>query len=287
MFFSSIRSRKLNVRCIEIIMIEKQQLEYPIKLWSLVLILTLTNFYIGTQASAQSLDYIKETQLSQSGGNSTPSVSAAELFHRAYENRYTWDRQFPGYMAAVEVKQGKENYKGRVRVNPDLSVEVIGIQDKDVRQLVENQLGMIAVHRRRVPFEAAHKSGTFQMGGTSETGTVEIIKQGGEPARYKIADNQIKQVNRILGPHAVTVDTLDTKVTPEGYLATRYRTLFRQPSSEQVLFEQESEDTYEKVGNYYVLSRQVINNIEKGQRTNAELNFTDFQLLSPKAAKDS
>lgn len=65
--------------------------------------------------------------------------------------------QFPGYTAAVEFKQDKENYRGHVRINPDLSVEVTGIDNEDARQTVENQVRMLVVHRQRVPFEVFTK----------------------------------------------------------------------------------------------------------------------------------
>jgi hypothetical protein len=36
----------------------------------------------------------------------TEQKSARELFQAAYENRYTWDANFPGYTATVELKEG-------------------------------------------------------------------------------------------------------------------------------------------------------------------------------------
>ena len=36
----------------------------------------------------------------------TEHKSARELFQAAYENRYTWDKNFPGYSADIEIKQG-------------------------------------------------------------------------------------------------------------------------------------------------------------------------------------
>lgn len=140
---------------------------------------------------------------------------------------------------------------------------------------------MIAVHRRRVPFEVAHKNSSFKFGATEKTGAVEVFQQGNKTeAHYKLFREQIMQVNRILGPHAVTVDTLDTAATPEGYLATRYRTIISNPQTKEVIGEMESEDTYKKIGSYYVLTRQVIQTFEQAGRTTTEFNFTDIQTLS-------
>ncbi len=258
----------------------KRHLQLSIS-WSLSLAATLASLKLGMPTTAQALDLAAGGLVSKNQSSSTSATSARDLFRSAYQNRYTWDSQFPGYIAIVEIRQGKENYKGRVRLNPDLSVEVTGIDDKDARQAVENQLAMIAVHRRQVPFEVAHKNSIFKLGATDRTGEVEIFQQGEKTkAHYKVFRQQIMQVNRILGPHSVTVNTLNTEVTPEGYLATRYQTIFRNSQAEEVMGEMESEDFYKKVGGYYVLTRQVIRISEQGKRTTTELNFSDIQPLS-------
>ncbi len=256
-----------------------QKLKRRTLCWSLSLILaiaiqpvTFSNVaHANTQANvSQSIKNISLT------ANSTGS--AREVFRAVYENRYTWNKQFPGYTATVEFKQGKEDYRGHIRVNPDLSVEVTDINKEDAHQ-IDSQLRMIIVHRRQVPFEVAHKNQTYQFGATDRTGAVEIFEQGDTTAHYKVSHQQLTQVNRTLGQMAVTVNLLDSLVTPEGYLATRYRTIFRQPQTAQVLGEEESEDTYKKIGGYYLLSRQVIHDFESGKQTNTEIDFTDIQLL--------
>ena len=86
----------------------------------------------------------------------TEQQSARELFRAAYENRYTWDENFPGYSADVEIKQGDEVYTGKARINSDLSVEVTGIEDEKVQESVYNQMRDIVTHRKRSSFEKAH-----------------------------------------------------------------------------------------------------------------------------------
>lgn len=255
----------------------KQQLN-----WSFGIVATLASLNLATQATAQPLghvDLVLSTEKTDSSSSQT--TSAQEFFRKAYENRYTWNPQFPGYTATLELKHNQEKYKGHVRVNPDMSVEVTGINKEDIRQIAENQLKMLVIHRRRVPFEVAHKNSTFQLGSTDTSGAVEIFEQADQTeSHYKVLQQQLLQVNRLLGKTAVTVDTLDTEVTPFGYLATRYRTTFRQPQTKQVLGVEESKDTYKKMGGYYLPIRQVIHDFQQGQITEtAEFNYTDIQLL--------
>lgn len=252
--------------------------------YGLSAILIVANLNLATEATAQPLHITDVVLLSQQSSNSsTPRFSAGELFRKAYENRYTWNQQFPGYTAAVVLKEGKEEYRGRIRVNPDMSVEVTDINKEEVRRFIERQLGMIVVHRREVPFEVAHKNSTFHLGTTDKAGAIQVFEQGDKTeAHYKLLRSQVKQVNRLLGPHSITVDLVDSEVTPEGYFPTRYRTTMYQPQTKQVLEEMESKDNYKKVENYYVLASQVIDHSAQGEQTTVELDFTDIQLLPGK-----
>lgn len=255
------------------------------KIWQLSLsafvILACLNF--AEQANSQPFTQSSVVLLSQNtDSSSTPTLSAGQLFRNAYDNRYTWDSKFPGYTAAVELKYGKESYKGRIRVNPDMSVEVTGIDKNEPRQIVENSLGMMLTHRRRVPFDKAHNNSTFKYGTANQNGSVEIIQQGEKTeVRYQISDNQLKQINRNMGKMAVVVDVLDSQTTPGGYLATRYRTTFLNPNSQEILGVEDSEDTFEEIDGYYLLTRQIIQDFQQGKLINgAEFHYTDIQVLS-------
>lgn len=82
--------------------------------------------------------------------------TARDLFKAAYENRYTWDSNFPGYSANVQIKQGDEVYNGKICINRDLSVDVEGMEDETVKESVYTQLRDIVTHRKRSQFEQAH-----------------------------------------------------------------------------------------------------------------------------------
>jgi hypothetical protein len=267
----------------------KQSQKHLTRWCALSLVLTLLALtQLAQEAIAQSLPP-RNMRLFADKNTSTqaPTVSAREIFRSAYLNRYTWDEKFPGYTAGVKIKQGNEEHNGSIRVKPDLSVEVTGINSAQARQAVEGQLRMVAIHRRRIPFEVAHKNHTYELGKTDNTGVVEIFEKGeSTDAHYKVSKNQITQVNRTLGDTFVTVNLLDSLVTPKGYLATRYRTIFRQPQTKEVLGEQESEDTYQQIGDYYLLKRQVIRDFQKGQQTSTLIEFNNIQLL-PKSTSNT
>lgn len=216
--------------------------------------------------------------------------AADELFRSAYESRYTWEEQFPGYSAEVSVRYEKGLYHGIVHVNPDFSITTTGIKSDIVRQLVVEQLQMMATHRRRVPFAAIHGRNTFELEGIGNTRVAEIREVGDKmDSHYKVQDQKITQVNRVMGQLAVTVDTLGFLKPPEGYLAAHYQTTFRDAKTGEVLELQDISDSYDKVGKYFLLSRRTIRSSEPGQSVQERapdtiIQFNDFQPLSTSAA---
>jgi hypothetical protein len=211
-------------------------------------------------------------------------TSARELFQAAYENRYTWDKNFPGYSADVQIKQGDEVYTGKIRINRDLSVEVTGIEDEQVRESIYTQLRDIITHRKRSAFDQSHGKNEFNFGKTDETGAVEILVKGDAMgSNYKVRETEICQVSRVMGRMAFVIDTHESLDTGIGYIATRYDAVFRNPQTNEVTNVLKFEETYEKVGDYYVMTKQVVQQYKQGDRTTTEFNFSNIKLLEPAA----
>jgi hypothetical protein len=212
----------------------------------------------------------------------TDQKSARELFQAAYENRYTWDENFPGYSADIEIKQGDEVYTGNVRINRDLSVEVTGIADEKVQESAYNQMRDIVTHRKRSSFEKAHGKNEFNRGETDATGAVEILVKGDAMgSNYKVRGNEICQVSRVMGPMGFTINTNESLDTGEGYVSAGYNVIFRNPKTGDLTGKREFEEIYEKLGDYYVMTRQVVHAIEEEGRTTTEFNFSNIKLLEP------
>jgi hypothetical protein len=212
----------------------------------------------------------------------TQEPDAGTLFRAAYENRYTWDTSFPGYRADVKLKQGDEVYQGKITIKPDFSVEVTGIDHEEVQQSIYTQLRDIVTHRKRSSFEAAHGKNSFSLGAVDDSGATEILVTGDAMgSNYKIRGPQICQVSRVMGPMAFLIDTHEIWETPEGYLASRYDAIFRNAQTGGLLKELSFEDTFEKVGNYYLMTRQVVHSKENGTVTTTEFKYSNVRLLEP------
>ncbi len=214
----------------------------------------------------------------------TEQTTARDLFQAAYENRYTWDENFPGYSADIQLKQGDEVYTGKIRINRDLSVEVTGIEDEKVQESVYTQLRDIVTHRKRSEFEKSHGKNEFNLGKRDETGALEILVKGDSMgSNYKIRGTEICQVSRVMGRMAFVIDTHKSLDTGKGYVASVYDAVFRNPQTDEVTKVLKFEDTFEKVGDYYVMTNQVVHSYENGERITTEFNFSNVKLLEPVA----
>lgn len=212
----------------------------------------------------------------------TEQINARELFRSAYENRYTWDENFPGYSADIQLVQAEEVYTGKVRVNRDLSVEVTGIEDEQVQESVYTQLRDVITHRARSQFDKSHGKNEFNLGNTDETGAVEILVKGDAMgSNYKVRGTEICQVSRVMGRMAFVIDTHESLNTGKGYIATRYDAVFRNPQTNEITQVLKFEESYAQVGDYYLLTQQIVQAYQNGQRTLTEFNFSNIKLLEP------
>ena len=205
-------------------------------------------------------------------------LSARDLFRAAYENRYTWDSDFPGYRADVEVVQGGESFKGSIDINTDLSLTIGGIDNPDVVKTLEAQLRDITVHRVRRPFEATHGDNEFTYGDTDETGAVAIAVAGKSMGSgYKVRDGVICHVSRPVHGMHFEIETRTVFDTGSGYVPTATDAEFFKNGA--LIKRMSYADTYETVGGYPLLAKQVLEATDPdGTTTTTEIRFSNLAL---------
>lgn len=94
-------------------MLVLKEIKHLIWSWSLIFILAIASFTLVLPRTV----YAESTQKLLLADAS--AVSARDAFRTAYENRYTWNQQFPGYTAQVSINHQGELDQGIVRIRPD------------------------------------------------------------------------------------------------------------------------------------------------------------------------
>ena len=208
-------------------------------------------------------------------------ISAQELFQAAYQNRYTWDENFPGYTADITYKYNDQVITGQVRIEANMKAEVLNVEDEAAKKAIHGQAWEIAVHRVRRAFEHTHGANTFRLGHTDATGAVEIFVGGkSEGDKYKVRNNEVCHVHRLIHGTFVTIDTFSSHDTGEGYLSHTYNSVYHDPETgTQKGGKSDFTDEYEKVGNYYILNRREINTEIAENISIQDFIFTNIELL--------
>ncbi len=223
---------------------------------------------------------------------------ARDLFQAAYENRYTWDFDFPGLTAAVSISIDNTTRTGKAVIGKDLSVEVIMDDQKlatrtsrlpngeektitvdEEQEWLTNQLKDVVTHRKRKSFEDAHGKSSFSMGAADANGAVEILVSGDAMgSNYKVKDRQISLVSRVMGRMGFVINHQAHLDTGEGYISSAYSAVFRNPQTDEVFRQAKYEDNFEKIGNYYVMTSQIVHVNEQGTQKTYEIRFSNIQL---------
>jgi len=225
---------------------------------------------------------------------------ARDLFQAAYENRYTWDTYFPGFNADVSVTIDGETRTGRAKISSDLTVEVTmddlkltsrttttptgeekTVEVDEEQEWLINQLKDVVTHRKRKSFEDAHGKSGFTLGETDTTGAVEILVTGDAMgSNYKVRDRQISMVSRVMGRMGFVINHLEHLDTGVGYISSAYNVVFRNPQTDEITRQARFEDSYEKFGDYYLMTRQVVNINEQGTLKIYDIMFSNIKLAN-------
>ncbi|NEQ45173.1 MAG: DUF3386 domain-containing protein [Leptolyngbya sp. SIOISBB] len=209
-------------------------------------------------------------------------VAARDFFRSAYENRYTWDQNFPGYTTDVTLIADGKASTAKATVKADLKAEVSDIEEEAAQKAIQYQLWEVAIHRIRRSFEDTHGANTFAYGKTLEDGAVEILMGGkAEGDRYHIRDNEVSMVHRQIHGTVVTIYTFSSHDTGEGYLSHKYDSVYHDPTTgEQKGGRSIFEDTYEKVGDYVILTERKIQTETENGTSEQIFRFSNIQLTA-------
>jgi hypothetical protein len=170
---------------------------------------------------------------------------------------------------------------GQVRIDANMKAEVLNVEDEAAKKAIHGQAWEIAVHRVRRAFAQTHGANTFRYGSTEANGAVEIFVGGkSEGDKYKVRNNEVCHVHRLIHGTFVTIDTFSSHNTGEGYLSHTYNSVYHDPETgAQKGGKSDFTDEYEKVGNYYILNRREIRTEIAERISIQDFIFSNIELL--------
>jgi len=194
------------------------------------------------------------------------SQSTAEvLLKTAYESRYTWNENFPGYSANVQLLQEGEVYTGKIQIDPSLNIQVTEVADKQIAAGIDIQLQEVVTRCQKTSFLDSYGQHEFILGETVEDGGVKVFVKGGNiDSDYQIRNQKIYQEVRVMGRMALEMNYEEFLDTDSGYLPLAYHVVFRNSQTGDVNSILKFTDTYQKLSDYYISTKQVVAEYEDG-----------------------
>ena len=209
--------------------------------------------------------------------------AAREMLRQAFEKTARWQKEFKGFTADLTVNVNGKEISGPAVVKGPREISV-QLGDADVQKWVQEQLGMIAVHRSPRTFEES--DGKYAL--TKEEdghpfGTKLIIH--GSNSFYRIKDLRITQINRMMAhpgmaPFAFTINVEESAVTQDQKnLTTKYNVYYYSPTDGKLNNVEVFTDTHVRVGLSDLPATRRIISYENGEVVVKNMTFKNHKLL--------
>lgn len=208
---------------------------------------------------------------------------ARDLLRRAFEATARWPKDFNGFTADVTVNvNGKETSSSIVVKSPrDVSVQ---LGNDETQKWLQEQLGMIAVHRGPRSFEESDGKYSLTMEEDGHPFGTKLIIHGSN-SLYRIKDSRITQINRKMAhpgmnSFAFTINVEESAITQDQKnLTTKYTVYYYSPTDGKLTNVESFTDTHVRVGSSDLPATRRIITYENGQVVVKSLTFKNHKLL--------
>jgi hypothetical protein len=208
---------------------------------------------------------------------------ARDLLRRAFERTARWPKDFTGFTADLTVNVNGKETSGPVIVKGPREVSV-QLGNGEIQKWVQEQLGMIAVHRGPRSFEESDGKYSLTMEEDGHPFGTKLNIHGSN-SFYRIKDNRITQINRKMAhpgmnPFAFTINVEESAITQDQKnLTTKYTVYYYSPTDGKLTNVESFTDTHLRVGSSDLPATRRIITYEDGQVIVKNLTFTNHKLL--------
>ena len=226
---------------------------------------------------------MEQHQRKQEASTVADDPKAREMLRQAFEKTARWQKDFKGFTADLIVNVNGKESSGPVTVKGPRDVSV-QLSDADVQKWVQEQLGMIAVHRGPRTFEESDGKYSLTMEEDGHPFGTKLIIHGSN-SYYRLKDNRITQINRTMAhpgmpPFAFTINVEESAITQDQTnLTTKYSVYYYSPTDGKLNNVECFTDTHVHVGSSDLPATRRIISYENGEVIAKNLTFTNHRLI--------
>jgi hypothetical protein len=210
---------------------------------------------------------------------------AVQLFEDALAARAAW-KEFPGFTARLSGDVEGRPLEGTVAVAPDGSV-TLRLQDDVVQEWAQDQLESITMHRAAGQTPTAERpKPVLRFADDREDhplGRLLTFEGGHFATSYRVKDQQITSVNRLLDGKNMTITMLDNEKNAEGrYLPRGYTVQYWDEPTGKLDRTETVLDRWKRVGSWDLPERHTVTTSSDNGFSVRSLKLSDHQLSGPK-----
>ncbi len=210
-------------------------------------------------------------------------INCKELFKKAYEKRYTWNKDFSGYKGKCIFSSNSNTYEGDFVLGKDFKPEIQKINDQKVVKSISSQLFEVSIHRIKRDFEEIHSKNNFNLIEDSESGIEMIVSGKSEGDKYRVKNNRINMVYRKIHGIIIEIFVQEFFDTGRGFLSKKYTSQQLDTNTLKAnSLKLEYEDNFINVGSQdiWLLNSRFIKYLNKNQDQETQsFTFEDLSLL--------
>ena len=211
-------------------------------------------------------------------------INCKEIFRKAYENRYTWDKDFNGYKGKCIFLINNKTHKGNFLLGKDFKPHIQEIDDERIVKSIASQLFEVCIHRVKREFKSVHSENNFNLLKSSESGIEMSVSGKNEGDKYRVKDNYINMVYRKIHGTIIQIYVEEFLDTGMGSLSKKYNSQQIDPETLKLNPQKlEYEDEFKNIGrdDYWILNSRTIKYLNQNQEKETQkFIFEDLCLLN-------
>ena len=211
-------------------------------------------------------------------------IDCKEIFQKAYEKRYTWNKEFSGYEGKCIFSVNNNIHEGEFELGKDFKPEIKNIDDQEIAKSISSQLFEVSIHRVKREFNEIHSKNNFELIEDSDKGIEMIVSGKSEGDKYRVKNNCINMVYRKIHGTIIEIFVQDFFDTGSGFLSKKYTSQQIDPNTYKPnTVKLEYEDRFINLGSAdnWILNSRFIKYLNKNQEEEIQkFIFQDLSLLS-------